>query len=107
MLDTNAIGKITYNDRYPAAYDPAKQYVVSLEIDGTPVDFADADTYYRVSSVNYLAAGACNFTEGGQSLWPLDQIGADTQYYVRDAVIEYVQAQTGPSRRRSKAAWPS
>jgi len=30
------------------------------------------------------------------SLWPLDQIVADTQLYVRDAVIEYIKAQTGP-----------
>jgi hypothetical protein len=43
-----------------------------------------------VSSVNYLAAGACNFSDAGETLWPLDQIVADTQYYVRDAVIEYV-----------------
>ena len=57
-----------------------------------PVDFSDAATYYRVSTVNYLAAGACNFSDAGKSLWPLDQIVADTQYYVRDAVIEYVQA---------------
>jgi hypothetical protein len=27
------------------------------------------------------------------SLWPLDQIVHDTQYYVRDAVIDYVTAQ--------------
>ena len=96
MLDTDAIGTITYNDRYPEAYDSAKQYVMSLAIDGDEVDFADASTYYRVSTVNYLAAGACNFSEGGATLWPLDQIVADTQFYVRDAVIEYVDAQTAP-----------
>ena len=90
MLDTNSIGRITYNDLYPAAYDPAKQYVVSLEVNGTEVDFEDADTYYKVSTVNYLAAGSCNFNDGGVSLWPLDQIVADTQYYVRDSVIDYV-----------------
>jgi hypothetical protein len=43
-----------------------------------------------VSTVNYLAAGSCNFNDNGVSLWPLDQIVHDTQYYVRDAVIDYV-----------------
>jgi hypothetical protein len=46
--------------------------------------------------VNYLAAGSCNFNNGGVSLWPLNQLVADTQYYVRDAVIEYIAAQPGP-----------
>ncbi len=54
------------------------------------VDFTDAATYYKVSTVNYLAAGSCNFNDGGVSLWPLSQIVNDTQYYVRDAVIDYV-----------------
>ena len=49
-------------------------------------------TYYNVSTVNYLAAGSCNFNDGGKSLWPLDQIVHDTQYYVRDAVIDYITA---------------
>jgi 2',3'-cyclic-nucleotide 2'-phosphodiesterase (5'-nucleotidase family) len=96
MLDINAGGKITYNDLYPAAYDPAKQYVVSLKFGDTEVDFDDASTYYRVSTVNYLAAGSCNFNNGGVSLWPLSQIVNDTQYYVRDAVIDYIKAQTAP-----------
>ena len=56
------------------------------------VDFTDAATYYRVSTVNYLAAGSCNFNDGGVSLWPLNQIVNDTQYYVRDAVIDYITA---------------
>src|SRR5512134_3884348 len=67
-------------------------YVFSLEVDGHEIDFTDADTYYNVSTVNYLAAGSCNFNNGGVSLWPLNQIVADTQYYVRDAVIDYVTA---------------
>jgi 2',3'-cyclic-nucleotide 2'-phosphodiesterase (5'-nucleotidase family) len=92
MLDINAGGKITYNDLYPAAYDPAKQYVVSLKFGDTEVNFDDASTYYKVSTVNYLAAGSCNFNNGGVSLWPLNQIVNDTQYYVRDAVIDYVTA---------------
>ena len=91
MLDINSVGKITYNDLYPAAYDPAKQYVVSLEVNGIgEIDFNDASTYYRVSTVNYLAAGSCNFNNSGVSLWPLNQIVNDTQYYVRDAVIDYI-----------------
>jgi 2',3'-cyclic-nucleotide 2'-phosphodiesterase (5'-nucleotidase family) len=93
MLDTNSLGKITYNDLYPAAYDPTKEYVVSLEVDGHEIDFSDAATYYNVSTVNYLAAGSCNFNNSGVSLWPLDQLVADTQYYVRDAVIDYITSQ--------------
>ena len=91
MLDTNSVGKITYNDLYPALAR-AEHNVVSLEIDGNEVDFTDAGTYYRVSTVNYLAAGSCNFNDGGVSLWPLDQIVNDTQFYVRDAVIDYITA---------------
>ncbi|MBC8448177.1 MAG: 5'-nucleotidase C-terminal domain-containing protein [Chloroflexi bacterium] len=90
MLDTDAGNVITYNDTYPA--EPDGNNVVSLVIDGTPVDFADADTTYNVSSVNYVAAGSCNFNDDGVTLWPLDQIVADTQYYVRDAVIAYITA---------------
>ncbi|MBC8264757.1 MAG: hypothetical protein H8E47_11610, partial [Anaerolineales bacterium] len=26
------------------------------------------------------------------TLWPLDQMTADTQYYVRDSVIDYIMA---------------
>ncbi len=93
MIDTNSVGKITYNDLYPAAYDPTKSYVTSLTINGDQVDFTNATKYYRVSTVNYLAAGSCNFNDAGVSLWPLNQIVNDTQYYVRDAVIDYVTAQ--------------
>jgi hypothetical protein len=46
--------------------------------------------------VNYLAAGSCNNNDGGVTLWPLDQIIADTQYYVRDAVTEYIQSTDTP-----------
>ncbi|HEX5589444.1 MAG TPA: 5'-nucleotidase C-terminal domain-containing protein [Candidatus Limnocylindrales bacterium] len=96
MLDTNAGNVITYDDTYPAAYDPSVSHVLSLSIGGTPVDFTDATTFYRVSTVNYLAAGSCNFNDAGVSLWPLSQIANDTQYYVRDAVIDYVRDQSGP-----------
>ena len=78
-------------DAYPAN-PPDGDNVVSLEIDGVTVDFSDADTYYNVSTVNYLAAGSCNFNNDGETIWPLDQIVADTQFYVRDSVIDYVTA---------------
>jgi 2',3'-cyclic-nucleotide 2'-phosphodiesterase (5'-nucleotidase family) len=92
MIDVNSVGKITYNDLYPAAYDPNETYVVSLNINGKDIDFQDANMYYKVSTVNYLAAGSCNFNDGGVSLWPLSQVVNDTQYYVRDAVIDYITA---------------
>lgn len=93
MIDTDAGNVITYNDLSEGPYDPTKSYVVSLNIQGNEVDFTDADTYYNVSTVNYLAAGSCNFNDGGVTLWPLDQTVADTQYYVRDAVIDYITAE--------------
>ena len=96
MIDTNMGNQITYNDVVGAGYDPTKQYVVSLVIGGVPVDFNDASKYYRVSTVNYLAAGSCNFNDNGQTLWPLDQIVNDTQYYVRDAVINYIPSLSQP-----------
>jgi 2',3'-cyclic-nucleotide 2'-phosphodiesterase / 3'-nucleotidase / 5'-nucleotidase len=91
MIDTNLGNVITYNED-TTTYDPAKEYVVRLVINGKAVDFTDANTYYKVSTVNYLAAGSCNFNNNGVSLWPLNQIVNDTQYYVRDAVIDYVTA---------------
>jgi 2',3'-cyclic-nucleotide 2'-phosphodiesterase (5'-nucleotidase family) len=90
MLDINGGGVITYDDTYPA--EPDGNNVVSLVFNGTEVDFADADTYYNVGTVNYVAAGSCNFNDDGVTLWPLDQITADTQYYVRDSVIDYITA---------------
>lgn len=94
MLDTSAGDQIVYRDTHPAL--PDGNNVQELRINGVPIDFADASTYYRVSTVNYLAAGACNFSNGGVSLWPLAQITHDTQYYVRDAVINYVTNVTPP-----------
>jgi hypothetical protein len=89
MLDTNSIGQIIYKDTYPML--PNGQNVAALLIDGEPVDFTDADTFYNVSTVNYLAAGSCNFNDDGVSLWPLNQIVHDTQFYVRDATIDYIK----------------
>jgi hypothetical protein len=90
MIDTNAIGKILYRDTSPTL--PDGNNVIALLINGKPVDFNDASKYYHVSTVNYLAAGSCNFNDNGVSLWPLNQIVHDTQYYVRDAVIDYIKA---------------
>ncbi len=89
MLDTNNGNIITYNDLKPEL--PNGNNVVSLNFGGTEVDFSDASTFYRVSTVNYLAAGSCNFNNAGVSLWPLDQLVADSQLYVRDAVINYIK----------------
>jgi len=90
MIDINSVGRIFYKDTYPDL--PDGNNVMGLVVNGMPIDFADADTYYNVSTVNYLAAGSCNFNDNGVSLWPLDQIVHDTQYYVRDAVIDYITA---------------
>jgi 5'-nucleotidase/UDP-sugar diphosphatase len=95
MLDINQGGVISYYDILDpssAPYNANNSYVKSLIFNGHDVDFEDADTYYLVSTVNYLAAGSCNFNDDGVSLWPLDQIANDTQYYVRDAVINYITA---------------
>ena len=104
MIDTNSVG-----NRSPTTIASRRcldgNNVVCAEIDGKPVDFTDAITYYNVSTVNYLAAGSCNFNDGGVSLWPLDQIVNDTQYYVRDAVIDYITAMgtVSPADRRPAA----
>ncbi len=91
MLDTNAGNQIVYTDMNPL-FLPDGNNVVSMTVQGTPIDFTDADTYYNVSTVNYLAAGSCNFSDSpGTSLWPLDQIQHDTQFYVRDATIDYIK----------------
>jgi 5'-nucleotidase/UDP-sugar diphosphatase len=87
MLDINAGGKITYQSSVPNGDN-----VMSLVVNGQSVDFLDATTYYTVSTVNYLAAGSCNFNDDGATLWPLGQIVTDTQFYVRDSVIDYVKA---------------
>jgi 2',3'-cyclic-nucleotide 2'-phosphodiesterase (5'-nucleotidase family) len=89
MLDTDSGARIVYDDRHPTL--PSGNNVVSLTVNGTPVNFNDAIRYYNVSTVNYLAAGSCNFNNAGVSLWPLNQIAFDTQYYVRDSVIDYIK----------------
>jgi 5'-nucleotidase len=88
LLDTNSGNQIKYNDTSPAL--PNGNNVLSITIGGVPVDFNNATKYYNVSTVNYLAAGSCNFNNAGVTLWPLSQIVADTQFYVRDAVIDYI-----------------
>ena len=94
MLTTDSGNVITYAGDLGTA--PDGNNVASLTIEGTPVVFTDATTYYNVSTVNYVAAGSCNFNDAGVTLWPLSQIIADTQLYVRDSVISYVDAQVGP-----------
>jgi 2',3'-cyclic-nucleotide 2'-phosphodiesterase (5'-nucleotidase family) len=95
MLTTDAGNVITYSDP-GAGTPPDGNNVVSLTIEGVPVDFTDDTTTYLVSTVNYVAAGSCNFNDDGETIWPLDQIAHDTQLYVRDSVINYVDAQVGP-----------
>ncbi len=90
MIDINSVGHIIYKDSYPSL--PDGNNVIALVANNHAVDFSDASTYYKVSTVNYLAAGSCNYNDGGVSLWPLNQIVNDTQYYVRDAVINYIKA---------------
>lgn len=85
MLDTNAGSQISYKEGLPNGNN-----VLGLTFGGTSVDFNDADIYYNVSTVNYLAAGSCNFNIEGETMWPLDQIITDTQFYVRDSVIGYI-----------------
>ncbi|MBN2004728.1 MAG: 5'-nucleotidase C-terminal domain-containing protein [Anaerolineae bacterium] len=94
MLDINEGGQITYKEMFPA--QPDGNNVVSLVVNGHEVDFTDSDTYYNVSTVNYLAAGSCSFNDNGETLWPLSQMVSATQYYVRDAVIDYIDAQSAP-----------
>jgi 5'-nucleotidase len=94
MLATDAGSVITYTG--DLAVEPDGNNAASLTLDGVPVDFADATTTYLVSTVNYVAAGSCNFNNDGETIWPLDQIAHDTQLYVRDSVINYVEAQTDP-----------
>ena len=95
FLATDAGNQITYND-FGSGTPPDGNNVVSLTIDGAPVDFTDETVFYNVSTVNYVAAGSCNFNDAGETIWPLDQIAFDTQLYVRDSVINYVDAQTAP-----------
>jgi 2',3'-cyclic-nucleotide 2'-phosphodiesterase (5'-nucleotidase family) len=90
MLDIDSGGRILYRDTSPTL--PDGNNVVGLLFDGKAVDFSDPSTFYSVSTLNYLAGGSCNFNNGGASLWPLNQIVHDTQFYVRDAVIDYTTA---------------
>jgi 5'-nucleotidase len=94
MLTTNEGNVITYADPGEGT-PPDGDNVVSLTIDGLPVDFSDAITHYNVSTVNYVAAGSCNFNDAGETIWPLDDITLDSQLYVRDSVINFVDAQVG------------
>ena len=102
MLATDAGNIITYSGDLTT--EPDGNNVASLSIGGVDIDFTDAATYYNVSTVNYLAAGSCNFNNAGVTIWPLDQIVADTQFYVRDSVIDYITAWVR-SHQQSKVGW--
>ncbi len=86
----NSVARVYYKDTSPAL--PDGNNVVALLINGNPVNFTDSSKYYNISTISDLAAGNCNFNDGGVSLWPLNQIVHDTQYYVRDAAIDYITA---------------
>jgi hypothetical protein len=96
MLDIDAGGAITYTNHDPLVYTTTVDHVGGLSLNGVPVDFLSATTYYTVSTVNYIAAGSCNFNNNGVTLWPFDQIVHDTQYYVRDVMIDYIPTLTQP-----------
>ena len=103
MIDTDKGNVITYCGPVPRRAAERQQRGLADDPRRSRWTSATPTTYYNVSTVNYLAAGSCNFNDNGKTLWPLDQIVADTQYYVRDAVIDYVKAQTGtdhPEDRR-------
>ncbi|MCL1599703.1 MAG: 5'-nucleotidase C-terminal domain-containing protein [Actinomycetia bacterium] len=95
MLATDAGNVIEYSDPGELV-PPDGNNVLEMTLEGVPVDFTDDTTFYSVSTVNYVAAGSCNFNNDGETIWPLSQISHDTQYYVRDTVINYVEAQVGP-----------
>ena len=92
MLDTNSMGRIYYKDTAPYPAGSANNVVGSDHQRQAGGLHRRQHKHYNVSTVNYLAAGSCNFNDGGVSLWPLNQIVHDTQYYVRDAVIDYITA---------------
>jgi 2',3'-cyclic-nucleotide 2'-phosphodiesterase (5'-nucleotidase family) len=94
MLTTDSGNVITYDEK--SGLEPDGDNVVSFVLEAISVDFTDDTTTYLISTVNYLAAGSCNYNDDGVTLWPLDQIVYDTQLYVRDSVINYVDAQVGP-----------
>ena len=74
MLDVSAGGIITYTNHDPLVYTTTVDHVGGLSFGNVVVDFLDATKYYTVSTVNYIAAGSCNFNNGGVTLWPFDQI---------------------------------
>jgi hypothetical protein len=99
MLDISRGGRIVYRDTYPNL--PNGNNVLELFYPDTGggehrVDFNDATATYRVSTLNYLAAGGCNFNDNGTTLWPSTQVEQDTSYSLRDAVMDYLRAQSGP-----------
>ena len=83
LLDISAGGRIVYRDSYPEPPDGHNVrglYYRDETLVERQVDFSDAATYYHVSTLNYLVSGACNFSDHGETLWPLSQIERDTGY---------------------------
>ncbi len=69
MLDISRGGRIVYRDTYPNL--PNGNNVLGLFFQDTGgqehrVDFNDATATYRVSTLDYLAAGGCNFNDNGR-----------------------------------------
>jgi len=89
FLDISRGGQIVYDKSRP----PDGNNVVALRLNGRFVDLTDANTFYTVSTVNYIGAGSCNFKDPTQtySLWPIDQLIASPQIYVRESVIEWIR----------------
>jgi 2',3'-cyclic-nucleotide 2'-phosphodiesterase (5'-nucleotidase family) len=97
MLDISAGGIITYTNNDPLVYTTTVSHVGGLSFGNTVVNLNDNVISYTVSTVNYLAAGSCNFNNPGvTTIWPLNQIVADTQNYVRDVVIQYIPTLAQP-----------
>jgi 2',3'-cyclic-nucleotide 2'-phosphodiesterase (5'-nucleotidase family) len=99
LLDISGGGRIVYRDSHPGLPDGHNLlglfYRDAAQVE-RQVNFDDPSTFYRVSTLNYLVSGACNFNDNGATLWPLTQIEQDTSFSLRDAVIDYLRAQPGP-----------
>jgi 2',3'-cyclic-nucleotide 2'-phosphodiesterase/3'-nucleotidase len=88
FLDISEGGRIMYDSSRP----PEGNNVIAVWLNGQLIDLNDETTYYNVSTVNYVGAGSCNFRdEEGNSLWPIENLIAAPQLYVRESVIDYVR----------------
>jgi len=80
---------------YDTSRAPDGSNVRAFTINGTSVDFTNPGITYTVATVNYVGAGSCNFRDlnTGETMWPVSQLITATQLYVRESVIDYIQAQ--------------